>query len=415
MATLALNTKDPFLLTPATGESFIIANLDLTNNVYIGPEIGLYGLQAGNLVDPTVDTLLPGSYVVLDGSEPIYGLAASGQPSVLVILGALSYWQPSPSISTGQFFSYSPSRGAGNLVASVSGTAGTDPYGNAFFAGVTEYTLTGHGYYAVNLDVGQLNIYTSTGLGGEAGPWTLVNSLAYLFGNGLTLTNQQDGGQIIISGLPKVTAAGIVSTSQLALTNGSAPALAAGFAELYADNGHLATVPPSGLIQRVSGAQLADMTQYTVTQAAATQASKIWSIPASDAEVGATYEFGASGSGVWGSTQQALTFALFIQGTSHIVTTVPATTFAINALFHWMFWVRFYCVSTGTFATWYPEHTLKLSPANQQTAWDITETLTALYTQSSLASQTVELETNWAAVTGAPTMTTVANWFRRVV
>src|SRR5216684_129244 len=162
------------------------------------------------------------------------------------------------------------------------------------------------------------------------------------------------------------------------------------------------------------GQPLADMTQYTATTATPTQASAIWSIPAADAVLpGATYEFWASGSGTWGSTQQALTFGLYIQGTQHIVTTIPATTFAINSIFHWMFWVRFYCVVTGSSATWYPEHRLLASGANQQTAWDITETLTTLYTQSSLASQTVELQASWASVTGAPTVTTVANWFRR--
>lgn len=36
-------------------------------------------------------------------------------------------------------FVYSPSAGAGNLVASITGQAGTDPYGNAYKKGITSY------------------------------------------------------------------------------------------------------------------------------------------------------------------------------------------------------------------------------------------------------------------------------------
>ncbi len=93
MATIALNTKDPFLLSPATGEPFTIANLDVTNSIYIGPEIGLYGVQAGNLNDPTVDTLAPLARIVYTGRDAKYGLAVSGLPTVQVSPGIIGNFQ----------------------------------------------------------------------------------------------------------------------------------------------------------------------------------------------------------------------------------------------------------------------------------------------------------------------------------
>jgi hypothetical protein len=48
-------------------------------------------------------------------------------------------------------FVYSPSAGAGNLVASMAGAAGTDSYGNAYVAGVTAYPTVSGQKYAVEL------------------------------------------------------------------------------------------------------------------------------------------------------------------------------------------------------------------------------------------------------------------------
>lgn len=47
-------------------------------------------------------------------------------------------------------FAYSPGPGAGNLIASVTAQAGTDPYGNAYVAGVASYA---HGTPAINADL----------------------------------------------------------------------------------------------------------------------------------------------------------------------------------------------------------------------------------------------------------------------
>lgn len=95
MATFALNAQTPFLLFPATGEQTTVANLDPTNTIYVGSELGLMQAQSilasfpSALTNPDVDTISPGEYVVYDGSEAKYGLANFGQPAVRVTSGAI--------------------------------------------------------------------------------------------------------------------------------------------------------------------------------------------------------------------------------------------------------------------------------------------------------------------------------------
>lgn len=95
MATFALNAQTPFMLFPATGEQTTVANLDPTNTIYVGSELGLMQAQSilqtfpSALTNPDVDTISPGEYVVYDGSEAKYGLANFGQPAVRVTTGAI--------------------------------------------------------------------------------------------------------------------------------------------------------------------------------------------------------------------------------------------------------------------------------------------------------------------------------------
>jgi hypothetical protein len=56
-------------------------------------------------------------------------------------------------------FGYSPGPGAGNLIFSVTAAAGTDPYGNAYQAGVTSYSASGAFY--TQLLGGLINFFTT--------------------------------------------------------------------------------------------------------------------------------------------------------------------------------------------------------------------------------------------------------------
>jgi hypothetical protein len=83
------------------------------------------------------------------------------------------------------FFAYSPAPGAGNLTTSVTGAAGTDPYGNAYLAGTSSY-LAGATYSAVSLTGGAVSFYTAPGFGG---PWTFVGGLEIAFTGSTLLLN----------------------------------------------------------------------------------------------------------------------------------------------------------------------------------------------------------------------------------
>ena len=73
--------------------------------------------------------------------------------------------------STG-LFAYSPTPAAGNLVASIAAAAGTDPYGNAYLAGIVGYFTSSGTSYAMQVGTSaQLGFYSATT---QAGPWTAL-------------------------------------------------------------------------------------------------------------------------------------------------------------------------------------------------------------------------------------------------
>jgi hypothetical protein len=76
---------------------------------------------------------------------------------------------------TGAEIFYSPAAGANNMVASVAPVSGVDDFGNAYLAGVTNYTKVGSQWFAVNMFNGELGFYA--GLTTQAGPWVLSSSL----------------------------------------------------------------------------------------------------------------------------------------------------------------------------------------------------------------------------------------------
>lgn len=85
--------------------------------------------------------------------------------------------------STGSgVFVYSPSPGPGNLVASIAAAVGTDPYGNAYKAGVASYSGTSF----TNLNGGLINQGDGTSLGpavisGSGGQLSLQSPIVQVF------------------------------------------------------------------------------------------------------------------------------------------------------------------------------------------------------------------------------------------
>lgn len=85
---------------------------------------------------------------------------------------------------------------AGNLIASVAGTGGTDAFGNVYLPGVTTYTS---GVFAMSMLGGDLIVFTAPGYGG---PWTqgaaalaLSQSTATLDGDLIDLNAPVEAGE----------------------------------------------------------------------------------------------------------------------------------------------------------------------------------------------------------------------------
>lgn len=77
--------------------------------------------------------------------------------------------------NTGGLFVYSGTPAFGNLITTITATSGTDPYGNAYLGGITEYASIGvSGYEAMQHTATGLIAYVSPG--GAGGPYGVVAS-----------------------------------------------------------------------------------------------------------------------------------------------------------------------------------------------------------------------------------------------
>lgn len=103
-------------------------------------------------------------------------------------------------------FAYSPSPALNQLVFSEAAVSGTDPYGNAYLAGLTNYQLQAGTWNAVNVYNSQINWYTATS---EAGPWTIGSGIDgrggdIIIDNGSSTVNIQTVSGTILLNFPNV-------------------------------------------------------------------------------------------------------------------------------------------------------------------------------------------------------------------
>lgn len=246
-------------------------------------------------------------------------------------------------VVSGTALFYSGPPALGNLVASISAAAGVDSFGNAYKAGVNTY---GAGGSYINLLNNTVSIGASSGdthpgtVQGGAGD--LVMKSGGISGvdvaAGITLLSKLlsvsgNNPQVCVGpGTPSpVTGAILEVQGVLSLQNNSAPPSAAGFTELYSASGQPAYVNAAGLQMGLSGAQLADFTQFTVTGTALADITKAWSIPAS-APVGSIWELTVSGNGSTPAANTTLQFGGLVGATAGSAGTFGANTFfsAVN-------------------------------------------------------------------------------------
>lgn len=183
------------------------------------------------------------------------------------------------------------------------------------------------------------------------------------------------------------------------------------------------TIPPAsaaaGGLNQYYG--FADTTTTTVTAAAAANLSSVYTIPAGEAYTGAAYELQCGGSGTWGSTQQQLTLAMAMNGTSFGSGgsgKVAASALSASAAFYWTARYTLVCVD-GT-SSWIGRMEALVaeqsSPANPGTAGTNTIGVNNVLSHTATVSSsiTVALQAFWASTTGAPTLTNLMTTWRKI-
>lgn len=122
--------------------------------------------------------------------------------------------------SLGAFF-YSPTEAAGNLVATITPAAGTDPFGNVYLAGVSSYGAS----FSSQLAAGFVTMYHGSQAGGWVQGATIETDssgdLLMIATKVLTGSNTLDdgGGNMTVSGSLSVN--GSTSTASAGLTDGT--------------------------------------------------------------------------------------------------------------------------------------------------------------------------------------------------
>lgn len=159
---------------------------------------------------------------------------------------------------------------------------------------------------------------------------------------------------------------------------------------------------------------LGDSNNNAVTQTALTTLNTAYTIPASDAAAFTTYRQTSWGFGTWGSTQQALTFAIALAGTD--IGNQPAiasTAFSASAAFRWEITLTLKCTSTGASGTWsaslrgiLTQSTNAILPGTAaDNSVPFTANTNADVTQDTTVGVSLAIQAKWAATTGAPTIT----------
>jgi hypothetical protein len=180
--------------------------------------------------------------------------------------------------------------------------------------------------------------------------------------------------------------------------------------------------------QKVTAAELsqaytlADSNSHTVTAAAYTDLSSIYTIPANDAAAGMAYELVAFGNGTTGSSGETMQFGLNLGGS--VVGVAPilgSTAFSTSEAFRWRMSLILIPVTTGVTATWMGslEGTITQSANNvlpgagSQDSVSIAGGNSSPYTQDSTVANAFSLWFQWGATTGSPTITCHGTRFTR--
>jgi hypothetical protein len=163
----------------------------------------------------------------------------------------------------------------------------------------------------------------------------------------------------------------------------------------------------------------ADTTSTTVTAAALTNLSTPYVIPAGEADyAGVAYELCCAGVGTQGSTQQILTFQMYINGNLAFAPALAATVMSANQSFNYSLCMKL--TSSDGVSLWSAdllgavvESSTTLSPG---TAGSQAVPLASAggHTAAISSAITVAIQCKWGSTTGAPTITNQKTTWRKI-
>lgn len=167
---------------------------------------------------------------------------------------------------------------------------------------------------------------------------------------------------------------------------------------------------------------LADASDTTVNGASLVSLCSAYTVPASDAAQFTGYRLTAWGHGTWG-TAEKLTFAMALAGVNiGVEPAIAGAAFSNAALFDWEATLTLKCNLTGASGTWSASLRGVVSQSANAivpgTAADnsvpfVGVTLTDVVQDTTVAN-TIVIQAEWAALTGAPTIVCTDTMFERL-
>jgi|SRR5215469_803449 len=211
--------------------------------------------------------------------------------------------------SSGGLFVYSPTTGFNNLVASIAGNPGVDPYGNSYLNDVTSYSYNSSVPFAMAAQLGAAagfgvgeNFYTAPNM---AGPWSLQ----------ATMSTDTSG----------VWSFNCNSYSFLSSGSPSQVLLKADSAQLQ----RRASTWSGYVTSAQTNAQ-----QIAITGSVFQNMTTIYTLPANDANVNTTYRLTAGGFLLFGAALSVVTVQLVMGGLA-IVIPIGSAEFVVNSSYGW--------------------------------------------------------------------------------
>jgi hypothetical protein len=156
--------------------------------------------------------------------------------------------------------------------------------------------------------------------------------------------------------------------------------------------------------------QPADYTTYTVTAGSVTQCTKLWNIPANDAQAGTQYRLTVFGTGTQGSVARALVFQFY--SINQAQCTFVSTFASANSAFDFRMVCEVTVVSTGTSGS--ANYSIQGSAGGSNLASTACQGLNAAFAYNTQSAFSLGLGSWWNPNTSSPTMTTQISMLERL-